>query len=118
MPNLRRWRRIETSEWASALVVVPKPNGKARITGDFKRTVNSQLCVSQYPLADQYPLEDLLGTIAGHQHSSWTVPVQRVTPGDPASSPAIFQELMDKMLYGIPMTGGYIDEVISSGQVT
>ncbi|XP_018359976.1 PREDICTED: uncharacterized protein LOC108759161 [Trachymyrmex cornetzi] len=42
--------RIETSEWASPLVVVSKPNGAIRITGDFKRTINNQLHVQQYPL--------------------------------------------------------------------
>jgi hypothetical protein len=128
--------RIETSEWASALVVVPKPNGKVRITGDFKRTVNSQLCVSQYPLAR---VEDLLETITGGQKLDATDAYHQVEvdessrkflvinthrglfqynvlPQRIASSTAFFQELKDKMLYGIPTTGGYIDDVISSGR--
>ncbi len=39
--------KVETSEWASPLVVVPKPNGKVRITGDLKNAVNNQLHVTQ-----------------------------------------------------------------------
>lgn len=52
--------RIEHSEWASPLVVVPKPNGRLRITGDF-RYVNSQLHVTQYPIPR---VEDILHAVA------------------------------------------------------
>lgn len=54
--------KIETCDWASPLVVVPKADGRIRITGDFKMTVNSQLCVTQYPLAIP---DDLFATISG-----------------------------------------------------
>ena len=129
--------KIEHSDWASPLVVVPKPNGKVRITGDFKNTVNSQLCVKQYPLADIDELFSMMaggkkfskldGTNAYHQlrvdeaskrflviNTHRGLYRYNVLPQGIASSPAIFQEFMDTLLAGIPSTGSYIDDGISS----
>ncbi|CAL8135317.1 unnamed protein product [Orchesella dallaii] len=132
-------KRIDHSEWASPLVVVPKPNGKMRITGDFKRTTNNQLCVNQYPLAR---VEDLFETIAGGETFSkldgtdafhqieldeaskkfMVINTHRglyrynVLPQGIASSPAIFQEMMDTMLRGIPNCGSFVDDGICSGK--
>ena len=131
--------KISHSEWASPLVVVPKPNGKVRITGDFKNTVNSQLCVTQYPIANPEDLFGMLakgtkfskldGTNAYHQieleESSKKFLVvnthrglyrYNVLPQGIASSPAIFQAFMDQMLTGIPQTGSYIDDGLCSAQ--
>jgi hypothetical protein len=131
--------RIDHSDWASPLVIVPKPNGRVRITGDFKSTVNNQLCVKQYPLAH---VDDLLESVSGGDTFSkldgpdafhqveveesckryLVVSTHRglyrynVLPQGIASSPAIFQELMDSMLQGIPMSGSFIDDVVTSGR--
>jgi len=110
--------KISTSEWASPIVVVPKPNGLVRITADFKHTVNSQLHVTQYPIAVP---EDIFATVshdklfskfdgsnAYHQmeldEASKTFLVINIhrglyrynfLPQGVASAPAIFQEFMD-----------------------
>ncbi|XP_018398448.1 PREDICTED: uncharacterized protein K02A2.6-like [Cyphomyrmex costatus] len=131
--------RIETSEWASPLVVVPKPNGAVRITGDFKRTINGQLHIQQYPLAR---VEEILEKISGSQTFTkldgpdafhqveveesckkyLVINIHRglyrynVLPQGISSSPVIFQELMDRMLKGIPMTGSFVDDTISTGK--
>ncbi len=131
--------KIDCSEWASPLVVVPKANGKIRITGDFKDTVNSQLCITQYPIAVP---EDLFATVSGgdkfskldgsnayHQieleescqkymviNTHKGLFKYRVLPQGIASSPAIFQEFVDKMLDGLSLTGSYIDDMITTGK--
>lgn len=42
-------KQVEHSEWATPLIVVPKPGGKVQICGDCKVTVNPQLDINQYP---------------------------------------------------------------------
>jgi len=131
--------KVTHSDWASPLVVVPKPNGKVRITGDFKNTVNSQLCVHQHPIADPEDLFAMLAkgkkfskldrTNAYHQiemedscKKFLVVDTHKglyrynVLPQGIASSPAIFQAFMDNMLNGIPMTGSYIDDGLCSAK--
>ncbi|XP_011167522.2 uncharacterized protein K02A2.6-like [Solenopsis invicta] len=131
--------RIETSEWASPLVVVPKLNGSICITGDFKRTINNQLHIQQYPLARTDELFEkvsggqnftkLDGLDAFHQvevdesckkylviNTHRGLYQYNVLPEGIALSPAIFQELIDRMLKEIPMTGSFVNDTISTGK--
>ena len=56
--------KITHSDWAAPIVAVPKRDGKFRICGDYKVTINSELGVDQYPLPKP---EDLFATLAGGQ---------------------------------------------------
>ena len=54
--------RVETSEWATPIVAIPKKDGSVRICGDFKVTLNPVLDVDQYPLPKT---EDIFANLAG-----------------------------------------------------
>ena len=54
---------VKTSQWATPLVVVPKPDGKSvRICGDYKVTGNRTISEEQYPIPN---VEDMFATLAG-----------------------------------------------------
>ena len=55
-------QRVEYSELATPIVVVPKPSKAVRICGDFSVTVNPQLKINQYPLLRP---EELFATLNG-----------------------------------------------------
>jgi len=42
--------KVDTSDWGSPLVVIPKPDGNVRICVDYKPTLNQQLEDSHYPI--------------------------------------------------------------------
>ena len=54
--------KVPHSKWAAPIVPVPKGDGKIRICGDYKVTVNQSLQVDQYPLPKP---EDLFASLAG-----------------------------------------------------
>ena len=142
--ELRKWEedgvaeKVDYSEWASPLVVVPKPGGKVRICGDFKGTVNPQLEVPLHPMPN---LEDILTRLTG-MHSFCKLDLstaylqmeldaesQDVTvlntpkglmkmkrlPYGIASSPALFQGAMEKILQGLKGVTCFLDDVFIAG---
>ena len=54
--------KVNQSEWAAPVVLVPKKDGSLRVCGDYKTTVNQCADVDQYPLPNA---EDLFATLAG-----------------------------------------------------
>ena len=56
--------KVSYSSWAAPIVPVPKKDGKFRICGDYKVTVNPVLEVDTYPLPKP---QDLFATLAGGQ---------------------------------------------------
>lgn len=119
--------RVDHREWAAPLVTPVKADGSLCICGDFKVTINSQLEVDKYPLpkieeifaclggGDKFTTLDLKNaylqmevreedqkflTVNTHQglyryrHLVYSV----------ASAPAIWQQMMDQVLQGLPGT--------------
>jgi len=46
-------KKVESSDWATPIVRVLKPDGTVRICGDFKLTLNQYLDVPEYPMSTQ-----------------------------------------------------------------
>lgn len=126
------------SEWATPVVSVSKKDGKIRLCGDYKVTVNQCLDVDQYPLPKQ---ADLFATVdngkifskldLSHAYQQMLLEensaqyltinthlgLYRYThlPFGMASAPAIFQRAMDQILQGIPGVICYIDDILVTG---
>ncbi|KAK3731884.1 hypothetical protein QZH41_000659 [Actinostola sp. cb2023] len=132
-------QRVTSSEWATPIVPVVKPNGDVRICGDFKTTVNPQLEPVQYPLPR---IEDIFAKLAGgelfskidlrqayHQMEVEESSKEYLTINTPkglyrynrlvfgvTSAPAIWQRAMDQVLDGVEGTSCMIDDIIVTGR--
>ena len=131
-------RKVTHSAWAAPIVVVPKKDGRLRICGDFKVTVNAVLDVDKYPLPKP---DDLFAALEGglrftkldlrqayqqlalEEGSQEFVTVNTHQglyqftrlPFGVASAPAIFQKIMDEILQGISHVVCYLDDILISG---
>ncbi|XP_054257498.1 uncharacterized protein K02A2.6-like [Macrosteles quadrilineatus] len=92
---------VLSSDWATPLVVVPKPTG-VRLCGDFK-TAYLQLEVAE-------DSQELL-TLATHKG------LFRLTrlPYGLSSAPALFQAAIDEIIKNLPGTVAYLDDVLIGG---
>jgi transposase InsO family protein len=131
--------RIDTSLWAAPIVPVKKPNGKIRICGDFKVTINPQILVDQHPIPS---IEELLARLNNGQkftkldlsdaylqveldeHSKNLVIINTPLglfrynrmPFGIANAPAIFQRIIDQVIAGIPNCIAYLDDILLTGK--
>ena len=131
--------KVNFSNWAAPIVVVPKKDGKLRLCGDYKVTLNPSLEIDKYPLPKP---EDLFANLSGGKVFSKidlsqayqqmqlddcskelvTVNTHRGLyrynrlPFGVASAPALFQHAMDTVLQGIPNVICYIDDILVSGK--
>ena len=132
-------KKVESSDWATPIVPVLKPDGTVRICGDFKVTLNQYLDVPEYPMPTS---EELFTKLNGGElftkldlsHAYQQVvldeksqPYVTITthlglyrytrlPFGVAAAPAIFQQIIDKMLDGLSQTGGILDDLIVTGE--
>ena len=129
---------VKTTKWATPLVATQKRNGKIRLCGDFKVTLNKALRPDPYPLPRA---EDLFAALAGgklftkldlaqaylqlrldEQSKNYAVvnthkglfQFNRL-PFGASTAPAIFQRCMDTLMQGIPNLVCYMDDILVTG---
>ena len=126
------------SEWASPIVPVLKRNGKVRICGDFIQTVNPVLQIDKYPIPH---IDDLYSKVSGGHYFTrldlsdayLQVPLDKESQKlmvlnthkglfmytrlcfGIASSPGVFQRIIDQLIQGILRTVAYLDDILISG---
>jgi len=127
--------KINQSDWASPVVVVPKSDGTIRLCGDYKVSINPVIDDEQYPLPTS---QDLFAALAGsivftkldlsHAYAQVQVDAESQQflsinthrglyaytklPYGVKSVSKIFQAIMDKILQGIPKVLCFQDDVL------
>lgn len=130
--------KINHSEGAAPLVVLPTSDSTVRICGDYKATVNQSLEVDSYPMPRP---QDLMASLTGgkkftkldlssayQQMSLAEEARQYVTinthhglcrftrlPFGVASAPTIIQKAMDTLSQGLPNVICYLDDIFVTG---
>ncbi|XP_028418795.1 uncharacterized protein K02A2.6-like [Dendronephthya gigantea] len=131
--------KVDSSEWATPIVPVLKPDNTVRICGDYKVTINPILDVPEYPLPTA---EEIFSKLNGGQKFSKLdlshayqqvlldeesrklvtinthLGLYRYTrlPFGVAAAPAIFQKTMDEILQGIGGVGYILDDILVTGK--
>ena len=129
---------VQFSSWAAPIVPVVKSNGKIRVCGDYKVTINQALQPDSYPLPR---VDELFASLSGGRYFSKLdlsnaylqieleeESKQFVTintskglfqynrlPFGISSAPAIFQRCMETLLQGCKGVSVYLDDILISG---
>jgi len=131
--------KVDRSEWASPIVIVPKADKSIRICGDYKVTINQSVEEETYPLPNT---EDLFATLAGgklftkldlshayqqleldkdsekyltvNTHRGLYV-YHRLSYGV-SSAPSIFQGVMDQILQGLDHVTCFLDDILITAE--
>ncbi|KII60221.1 Retrovirus-related Pol polyprotein from transposon 17.6 [Thelohanellus kitauei] len=130
--------KIDASDWAFPIVIVPKPDGSIRICADFRDGLNSQLNAHQHPiptvddllmklnsmnifskidLSDAYfqiPLDEDAKKLLVI-HTPFGLYQYNRLPFGISSAPAIFQRYLESLLVEIPNCASFMDDIIVSG---
>eukprot|EP00096_Caligus_rogercresseyi_P008633 TRINITY_DN2783_c0_g1_i6.p1 TRINITY_DN2783_c0_g1~~TRINITY_DN2783_c0_g1_i6.p1 ORF type:complete len:1211 (-),score=137.53 TRINITY_DN2783_c0_g1_i6:1226-4822(-) len=128
-------KKVSSSEWASPIVTVIKPNGKVRVCADFTQTLSPVVNKQLYPLP--HP-EELFAGLNGsriftkldfrHCYEQYRLDAQakalltintpigllryNVLPYGLATAPAIVQAAQEKLFGDIPNVKIYIDDLL------
>ncbi|XP_014673472.1 PREDICTED: uncharacterized protein K02A2.6-like [Priapulus caudatus] len=127
--------KVDRSDWASPIVVVPKADKSVRICGDYKVSVNLHIVDEPYPLPTA---EDIFAKLAGkkrftvldlshaysqleveeNSRSFLTVNTHRglyrhcKLPYGIKTAPHIFQKVIDQVLAGLEDVASFQDDII------
>ncbi|XP_058840747.1 uncharacterized protein K02A2.6-like [Topomyia yanbarensis] len=130
--------KVNQSNWATPIVPVKKSQGRVRICGDYKQTVNPHLLVDRHPLPT---VDEMFVSLVGGQKFSKIDLVQaylqmEVAPDDReiltlnthrglyrpnrlmygiASAPAIWQRQIETILQGIEGVSVFLDDIKITG---
>ena len=126
---------VKYAEWAAPVMIVKKPDGSTRLCVDYSTGLNNTLRLHHHPLPVP---EDIFATLNGGQVFSQIdlsdaylqveldeeskqlcnisthrgVYAYQRLPFGIKSAPGIFQEIMSKMLAGLPFATAYLDDII------
>ena len=129
---------IQFSEWATPVVPVAKKNGRVRLCGDYRITINQAARGDKYPLPR---IEDLFASLSGGKkftkldlkHAYLQIELDAESkplvtinthrglfqyerlPFGVSAAPSIFQRVMDNLLQGIPGVCVYLDDILITG---
>ena len=129
---------VTFSEWAAPIVPVVKTDGKIRVCGDYRVTINEAATPDIYPLPR---IEDLFASLSGGKiftkldltHAYQQVEIAEESrkyttinttrglfqyhrlPFGISAAPAIFQRLMESLLQDLPHVTVYIDDIVVTG---
>lgn len=130
------YKRVDFSEWASTTHVVSKKDGRIRITGNYKPTVNPRIIVDEHPIpkpehifnkmngsklfchldiTDAYShlqIEDELAhALTLNTPTHGLIRPTRAVYGA-ANIPAIWQRTMESVLQDIPNVCNFFDDIL------
>lgn len=128
-------KQVDFSHWAAPILAVKKKNGKTRVCIDFSTGLNNAIELNRHPLPRpediyaslhgakffsqidlrdaylQIELDEASKKLCGVNTHRGLMQCQRL-PFGVKSAPAIFQQLMDQMLSGLPGVFAYLDDII------